>query len=318
MSRHGFDPEEGERHAWPAPAQGLPGPLDGSHKAADGSPKAPDGAPDRPPERTRAANDSAIPVPILRPGQPPIALLVDYDGTIATTDVSGKILYEFVGEKYAQEDAAYSSGQVGSRTLFASQVPLLPGVPDEIVALAEAQPHDPGFAGFVERALELQIPVEVVSDGFGFFIEPALRRLGVPPIPVITARTRFDGRRATMSFPNGHPHCLVCGTCKRGRVLAHQAAGRTVVFIGDGESDRYAAAYSDLTFAKRDLVAMCRREGWPFETWEDFAGLRRWLDDAVAAWRIEPSSLPGHRPRPFICGPEVWGEDRLNPPGPAG
>jgi 2-hydroxy-3-keto-5-methylthiopentenyl-1-phosphate phosphatase len=185
------------------------------------------------------------------------------------------------------------------------------------VAIAEAQGHDPGFAGFVRLAQELQVPVEVVSDGFGFFIAPALRDMGVPEIPIVTARTHFDGQRAWMEFPNGHPDCLVCGTCKRRRVLGHQAAGRTVVFIGDGESDRYAAAYSDLIFAKRDLVGLCLEEGWPFAPWRDFAELTAWLDATVAAWRADPAAdppvIPPHTPRPFICGPEVWGPGRRNP-----
>lgn len=255
------------------------------------------------------------PVPPLRPGQPPLAVLVDYDGTISQTDVTDTILYTFIGERYALDDAAYDAGEVGSRTLFESQVKLLPGAPDEIVALAEAQPHDPTFAPFVARALALEIPIEVVSDGFGFFIEPALARMGVPRIPIVTASTTFDGRRASMSFPFGHPDCLVCGTCKRQRVLAHQAAGRTVAFIGDGESDRYAAAYSDLIFAKGALVALCRTEGWPFAEWHDFAEIERWLDATVSAWRAGAASIPAHRARPFICGPELWGPGRTDPPG---
>ena len=255
-----------------------------------------------------------VAVPALGPGQPPLAILVDYDGTIAQTDVTDKILYRFIAERYAADDAAYDAGLVGSRTLFGSQVKLLPGVPDEVVALAEAQPHHPTFAPFVARALELEVPVEVVSDGFGFYIEPALARMGVPKIPVITACTTFDGVRASMEFPFGHPDCLVCGTCKRQRVLAHQAAGRAVVLIGDGQSDRYAAAYSDVIFAKHRLMDLCRREGWTFNPWHDFAELEAWLERTISLWRTRPASLPRHRPRPFICGPEAWGPGRTDPP----
>jgi 2-hydroxy-3-keto-5-methylthiopentenyl-1-phosphate phosphatase len=241
---------------------------------------------------------------------------VDYDGTIAETDIAYKILYRFIGERYAADEAAYQTGLVGSRTLFESQVKLLPGAPDEVVALAEAQPHHATFAPFVARALELGVPVEVVSDGFGFYIEPALARLGVPRIPVISARTTFDGTRASMTFPHGHPDCLVCGTCKRQRVLGHQAAGRTVVFIGDGESDRYAAAYSDIIFAKRALITLCRAEGWPFTPWDEFTEIGAWLDSTVAAWRADPAAIASPRGRPFICGPELWGPGRTNPTGP--
>ena len=254
------------------------------------------------------------PIPVLRPGQPPIAILVDYDGTISQVDVADRILYHFIGERYAADDAAYDAGQVGSRTLFESQIKLLPGAPDEVVALAEAQPHDPTFASFVRTALAFGIPVEVVSDGFGFYIEPALARMGIPPIPVIAANTTFDGDHAAMTFPNGHPECFVCGTCKRQRVLGHQAAGRTVVFIGDGESDRYAAAYSDVIFAKRALIELCEREGWPFLPWQDFAGIETWLTRTVAAWRADSAAIPAHRPKPFICGPELWGPGLKDPP----
>jgi 2-hydroxy-3-keto-5-methylthiopentenyl-1-phosphate phosphatase len=266
------------------------------------------------PESSRSGCPLPEPIPPLLPGQPPLAVLVDYDGTISLTDVSDKILYELLGARYAQDDAAYTSGLVGSRTLFESQVKQLPGDPGPSVAIAEAQAHDLAFADFVRLARELQVPVEIVSDGFGFFIEPALHDLGVPDVPVITARTFFDGTRAWMEFPNGHPDCLVCGTCKRQRVLGHQAAGRTVAFIGDGESDRYAAAYSDIIFAKHDLARLCRQEGWPFGEWHDFAGMTAWLEATVAAWRADPQAIPPHLPRPFICGPEVWGPGRKDPP----
>ncbi|MGD0018837.1 MAG: haloacid dehalogenase-like hydrolase [Candidatus Limnocylindrales bacterium] len=263
-----------------------------------------------------APTDAGLPVPVppLRARQPPLALLVDYDGTIALTDVADAILEKFLGERLAQDNAAYSRGEVGSRSLFISQVECLPGDPAPVVALAEAQPLDPTFGPFASRALELQVAIEVVSDGLGFYIEPALRRLGVPPVPIVSNETSFDGTRAAMAFPYGHPDCLVCGTCKRQRVLAHQAAGRSVVFIGDGETDRYAAAYADLVFAKRDLARLCRSEGWPFTPWQDFGGLTTWLDAAVEAWRSNPASLPRHVVRPFICGPESWGPGRTDPP----
>jgi 2-hydroxy-3-keto-5-methylthiopentenyl-1-phosphate phosphatase len=263
-----------------------------------------------------ASSSGTVPAPPLLPGQPPIALLVDYDGTIATTDVADTILYHFIGEAYRVQDRAYDAGLVGSRALFEGQVKRLRSDPAEVIALADAQPHDPTFGPFARRALELGVPVEIVSDGLGFYIEPALRRMGAPAVPVITSRTTLAGHRAWMTFPNGHPDCLVCGTCKRQRVLAHQAAGRTVVFVGDGESDRYAAAYSDLIFAKRALVTLCEREGWAYTPWHDFSGLETWLDRTVEAWRSDPSSLPRHTPKPFICGPEVWGPGRKDPPAP--
>jgi len=136
----------------------------------------------------------------------------------------------------------------------------------------------------------------------------------VGELPVITARTTFEGGRASIDFPNGHPTCLVCGTCKRNRVLAHQAAGRAVVFIGDGESDRYAAGYSDVVWAKRSLVRICIEAGWPFQRWTEFREIDDWLAETLDRWRVDHATSPGPEPRRFFCGPEVWGDGLLDPP----
>jgi 2,3-diketo-5-methylthio-1-phosphopentane phosphatase len=269
-------------------------------------------------EGPHAAVGAAPPVPPLLPGQPPLAILVDYDGTIALTDVGDTLMAELKTSDLEAATARYDAGLVGSRRLMEWEVGLWQPDPEAMAALAAAEPHDPTFVPLVQRARAAGIPVEVVSDGFGFFIAPALERLGVGGLPVITARTTFDAAgRPSIVFPNGHPSCFVCGTCKRNRVLAHQASGRAVVFIGDGESDRYAAGYSDVVFAKAALVRLCLEHGWPFKRWTSFAEIDAWLEATVAAWRADPDTLAPPRPRPFFCGPEIWGEGRWDPPAPS-
>ena len=262
---------------------------------------------------------AAPPVPPLRDGEPPLALLIDYDGTIALTDVSDTVMAEYVAGGWEAEAAAYDAGLMGSRRLMDIEMAMVDSDPADLFATAAAQPHDEGFVPFVRRAQAAGIPVEIVSDGFGFFIEPAMRALGVPELPIVTARTTFHGRRARIEYPNGNPRCLVCGTCKRDRVLAHRAAGRQVVFIGDGESDRYAAGYSDVVFAKRSLVRICLEAGWPFHRWTEFHEIESWLASTIDAWAADPHtlpSLPPGAPPPvgYFCGEQVWGEGLVDPP----
>ena len=256
-------------------------------------------------------------VPALRRGEPPLAVLIDYDGTIARTDVSDALMEPYQTADWQSRVEAYDAGRVGSRGLMEWEVGLITADPADLSALAASQPHDEGFAPFVRRAEAAGIPVEVVSDGFGFFITPALEALGVGHLPVVTAATTFGGDRPSIAFPNGHPACFVCGTCKRNRVLAHQDAGRAVVFIGDGASDRYAAGYSDVVWAKEQLAAMCREQGWPYRPWTNFAEIDAWLTQLLTAWAADPSVLAGPARRPYFCGPEVWGEGRWDPLPPA-
>ncbi len=259
----------------------------------------------------------ASPAAGLRPDEPPLAILVDYDGTIALTDVSDIVVATHAPGGWERFASLYDEGRLGSRRLMEWEVARMPADAGPLLATAAAQPHDPAFAPFVRRAREAGVPVEVVSDGFGFFIAPALARLGLPDVPIATAAMTWDGSGPpAIAWPYGHPRCFVCGTCKRERVLAQRAAGRAVVFIGDGESDRYAAGYADLIFAKRALVPICVANGWPYRPWSGFAEIDAWLMDTLAAWHADAASplMPRPRDRPFFCGPEVWGDDVADPP----
>jgi 2-hydroxy-3-keto-5-methylthiopentenyl-1-phosphate phosphatase len=264
---------------------------------------------------TRAAPTDVRPaVPPLRDGDVPLSILIDYDGTISLTDVTDVVMAEHLPGNWEESAALYDAGKIGSRSQMVWELEEFDTEPELLFATAAAQPHDPGFVPFVHRARSAGIPVEVVSDGFGFFIQPALEALGVGDVPVISAVTSFAGRRASIEYPNGHPRCFVCGTCKRNRVLAHQAAGRAVVFIGDGESDRYAAGYSDIVWAKRALVRICLEADWPFQRWTEFSEIDAWLAERIAVWRADPTQQPRPRPHPFFCGPEAWSEGLFDPP----
>ena len=254
------------------------------------------------------------PIPPLRAGEPPLAILIDYDGTIALTDVTDQVMARHVPGVWEEAAALYDAGRMGSRRLMSWEMSQIDADPDAMLATAAEQPHDPGFVPFIERARAAGIPVEIVSDGFGFFIAPALEALGTGGLPIVTASTTFGPDGARIEFPNGNPDCWVCGTCKRNRVLAHQAAGRAVVFIGDGPSDRYAAGYSDLVFAKERLEQICIAERWPYRRWTTFAELDAWLVATLDAYAADPTSLAGPSSRTPFCGAEVWGPGRFDPP----
>jgi 2-hydroxy-3-keto-5-methylthiopentenyl-1-phosphate phosphatase len=256
----------------------------------------------------------------------PLSVLVDYDGTISRVDIGDLLLTRHVvdREALARLDAAYDAGTMGSRELMIWDMDVLPDPPDGLIAEAAAVEQDPGFAALVRTVRALGGAVEIVSDGLGFYIEGNLARLGLDDVPIATNGNALRGGGAGVSFPYGHPACHVCGTCKRERVRVHQAAGRVVVFVGDGPSDRYAMHHADLVFAKSHLLAWCRANGYPATPWEDLDEVAEALGrllaegslpatpDAVAGWRAARD--PG-RP-PFICGPEVWGPGRTVPPHP--
>lgn len=227
-----------------------------------------------------------------------IAFLVDYDGTIATTDVTDELVKMTASEaQWLELDSAYRRGEMGSRAVLEAETGLLPRHVADLPDID--QEHDPAFVPFVRDARRHGIVVEVVSDGLGFFVGPAIAALGLPDVAVYTAALEFGAGGPAITFPNGHPTCRLCGTCKRERILRHQEAGRHVVFVGDGYSDRYAVSHADTVFAKGDLAAICDGLGRRYEKWTTFSDVHAWLDRALTG------GLPGPVARPFVCGPEV-------------
>lgn len=272
-------------------------------------------------------------------GRAPVSFLIDFDGTISLTDISDAILARHArGTEWKERDLLYDAGLIGSRDLLAWDATLLPDDEPLLSGTAMEQPLDPTFPAFVEVARRWGAEVEVVSDGFGWYVATALRRLGLADLSVATAETVFrtSSGHPVISFPAGHPACFVCGTCKRERVREHHRRGNVVVFVGDGMSDRYGAAHAEVIFAKGRLARLCDEEGWPYAPWATFTEITRWTDEAFASERLPQThaGLAAARPRlvasrwpgesvavhpeerHFVCGPEVWGPGRHDPPAP--
>jgi 2-hydroxy-3-keto-5-methylthiopentenyl-1-phosphate phosphatase len=177
---------------------------------------------------------------------------------------------------------------------------------------------DETLGDLVSAVERMGATIEIVSDGMGFHVERMLGRIGFAHLPVATnASTLGEGGRG-VTFPYGHPACLVCGTCKRERVRCHQAAGNVVVFVGDGPSDRYASHHADVVFAKGSLASWCASNSIPFESWDRLADVADWLSAAHTDGRLPAKAsdverwVRGSRRAvgSFICGPEVWGAMR--------
>jgi 2-hydroxy-3-keto-5-methylthiopentenyl-1-phosphate phosphatase len=198
---------------------------------------------------------------------------------------------------------------------------VLPHDPHLLRRAASEMPQDEDFGPFVAAVRQTGAHVEVVSDGLGFYVRPNLAALGLGDLPVATNHNLLRDGGAGIRFPYGHPSCFVCGTCKRERVRLHQAAGRVVVFIGDGTSDRFAAAHADIVFAKESLARICEQAGWSYVPWHRFDDVLAAVESLFGDGRLprNPDELPDWRsrhapaPRAFICGPEVWGPGRLTP-----
>jgi 2-hydroxy-3-keto-5-methylthiopentenyl-1-phosphate phosphatase len=225
------------------------------------------------------------------------AVLVDFDGTACLHDAANHLLMEFGDPSWPEYDAAWARGEIGSHEAVSAQAAMLRRPTEDLVAFAVAHcPLDPTFEPFVRWLDGQSIPVTIVSDGFGFYVEPILRTGGVGHVPVLTNTLAGHARPPQLNHPNGHPECRGCGTCKMlAAVRARERLG-PVAFVGEGQSDRYGALYSDIVFAKKELVRICREDGVPFLPWETFDDVRQVLEDMdQLPGPVAPQRCPGWR-----------------------
>ena len=269
--------------------------------------------------------------PAFDPEGAPVSVLLDFDGTVSLDDTGDALLARLFEdhELTRHMDELYMTGEKGSRELIDWDMEVLPRDPDVLWGEVDTLPLDETLVELLAAVHEAGAAVEVVSDGVGFHIEHMLARLGASDLPVATNRTVVGEGGAGVSFPYGHPACFVCGTCKRERIRLHRDAGRAVVFVGDGPSDRYAAHHADVIFAKDSLASWCEIENIPYEPWGRLADVAEWLEMALLDGRL-PASREAYegwaaeaRPETetFICGPEVWEHGRTvagRAPGSAG
>ena len=249
-------------------------------------------------------------------------MLLDFDGTISLEDVGDSLMERFARDQdaVAEMDRRYDDGMVGSRELMRWDMDILRADPEALMSAAVATPLDRTVVDLVDLVEAAGGVVEIVSDGLGFHVGPLLETLGLGRLPVAT-NLAVPGRGGeAVTFPFGHPTCHVCGTCKRERVRLHRNAGRAVVFVGDGASDRYAAYHADVVFAKDALARYCDRERLGYVPWRRLSDVGAWVAEALANGRLPVdraawaawASVHRSRPERFICGPEAWGEDAVD------
>lgn len=230
----------------------------------------------------------------------PRAFVCDFDGTVTPADTGASMVQRFLRAdaqpELEQALARWRAGAMGHRELTELECRLMEMTADEAQAFTRRAEVDPEFAPFVRWARARGDEVEIVSEGYEFYIAAALERAGLSDVPWAANRLRFDGRQPRPEFPHEARSCGRCGNCKGAHVRAQRARGREVVFVGDGMSDRCGAAAADRVFARAALWTWCRDSGLAAERFEGFADLmRRYDTEAIAG--AGDAEHPGPAPR---------------------
>jgi 2-hydroxy-3-keto-5-methylthiopentenyl-1-phosphate phosphatase len=196
-------------------------------------------------------------------------LIVDWDGTATTEDTLIKALEEFGDwETYMEAAAALKRGEITLHEEIRRDAESIKAPLEEVTRwLVEHMKLRPGFREFAEA----HKPV-IVSSNFRQLIEPILAHEGLDlEVRANEVEWHPDGWRGT--FRNGDD----CGTCGEPCKRADVPGDESVVYVGDGYSDRCAAQAANRIFARDALAQYLDERGVAYEPYHDFHDVARAL-----------------------------------------
>ena len=202
------------------------------------------------------------------------SVFLDFDGTITTTDVGVHVLSKAAPDSWRAIDEQFRHGVIDSRECILDEWELVEGDESSLRAIAAEVPLDPGVGPLVDALRAAGAELTVVSDGFGFYVQDAVRSFG---LDVLTNAVDFTTRE--LLFPNEDRccPCASCGTCKQAPIKDAHHRGQTTMLIGDGASDRKAALLADVVFAKDALASWCGAFGVEYVAFDTLDDVRRML-----------------------------------------
>ena len=204
-------------------------------------------------------------------------IVLDFDGTVTQKDIGDEICDRFAPPAWREIDAAWVRKEISLPDAQRKRWALARAErPDALAYAAEIGHLRPGLDALLAAARRSAVPVWLASGGFDFYIEALLG----PRLAAFERRyfnaTRFIDGRIEVDFPHAELACGRCAVCKGKVCDLARDAGRPIVFVGDGASDRCAIGRADTIYAVRGslLDRACADRGadyHPFESFEEIA-----------------------------------------------
>jgi 2,3-diketo-5-methylthio-1-phosphopentane phosphatase len=210
-----------------------------------------------------------------------IHIFCDFDGTITYKDL-GDELFKELG-KFQPHNFRLMKTDIDIKQYWTILcTTLIHGTSQKIIAEWSGKfDIDPYFKPFVEYCRNINISLNIVSDGFVQYIKPILKRLELDYLPVYCNDMLF-AETITPVFTGASESCTcLCASCKRNAVINNVPEDGIIVYIGDGNSDFCVAEHSDIIFAKKSLAAYCNANKIPHYPFKNFFDIKRIFENQI-------------------------------------
>ena len=205
-------------------------------------------------------------------------IFCDFDGTITDRDSDSELFREVVDLKGYQEQ--YRKREMTPRQYWNAVTSLAPPISDEQFAeFFQTFPIDETFITFAAFCKAHHIPLVIVSDGMEFYIRGIFAARGIQDLPIFANATTILDGKISVSFPYANEHCVgTSANCKCSHLLKMSPEDESIVYIGNGTSDRCPAQRSDIVFGKHRLAQFCEEQNIPYHPFKTFDDVKSQIE----------------------------------------
>jgi 2-hydroxy-3-keto-5-methylthiopentenyl-1-phosphate phosphatase len=226
----------------------------------------------------------------------PAVLCLDFDGTITRRDVTDCILERFADRAWLDVERAWVAGEIGSRECLTRQMALVRAEPRELDTLLDTIEVDAGFVALADACGARDVALHIVSDGFDYCIQRILGRpefrSRIARAHIVSSGLEWTGTGWRTFFQHPVDACEHgCATCKPLALARLRGDAPLAIFVGDGLSDRHAAATGAVLFAKSALARFCAEASIPFLAYESLAEVADGIERLLGAAAGHPSKV---------------------------
>ena len=201
------------------------------------------------------------------------AVLCDFDGTITSCEVIGKIYKKFACGNCEQLVKMWIQGEISTPEEIQGCFATIHATQQEMESELCSISIDANFPAFLDFCRKQNYPFAILSDGLQWYIDFILNLHGISGVTVYANQIHFKPTGFEFSFPWYDPNTPKRGTSKPLIIERYQNMGYQVTFIGDGLSDVEAVHFADKVYAKGKLLEICRSQNLPVIGFSDFADL---------------------------------------------
>jgi len=209
--------------------------------------------------------------------QKKVAILCDFDGTVAEDDVGNLLFKTFSNDGgWAGVVEQWERGEISSRECLEREAAMSRANKEQLNRFVIERRLDPYFKDFHDFAKKRGMEVVIMSDGLDYYIESMLMRNGLGEIDVFANRLRIEGSRLCIDFPHYDLlGCEDCACCKTHHLFRYREEGYYIVYVGDGLSDCCPCTAADMVFAKGSLLEFCQDAGIDHIEFRNFRDVER-------------------------------------------